>query len=299
MTPEELRAYLRNHRNWDRWGPQDQRGAVNLITAEKRVAASGLVRSGRAVSLSRSVPTQPAPNNRTPAMLYMERTPHAAGGGAAKDFQGMAYHGQSATHVDALCHVWDSDGLWGGRNPDREITLSGARWGSIEHWRDGIYTRGFLIDVPRYRGVGYVEQDRPVTGEELDAICRAQGVEPGPGDAVTIFCGRGAYEECHGPWSADAAMRPGLDAGCVPFFRERDISVVLWDMFDVAPNRDGLSFGVHSVIHAFGVAVIDSPLLEPLVVACDEEGRHDFLLTVNPLVVTGATGCLVNPVAIF
>ncbi|WP_099038200.1 cyclase family protein [Mycobacterium neglectum] len=299
MTDDELRTYLRDHRNWHRWGASDQRGAVNLITAEKRVAASRLVRSGRTVSLSRAVPTQPAPNNRTPAMLYMERVGHAAGGGAAKDFQGMAYHGQSATHIDALCHVWDSDGLWGGRDPDREISLSGARWGSIEHWRDGIYTRGFLIDVPLHRGVGYVEQDDPVTWDELEAICRAQGIEPGPGDAVAIFCGRGAYENDHGPWSADATRRPGLDAGCVRFFRERDIAVVLWDMFDTAPNRDGLSFGVHSVIHAFGVAAIDSPLLEPLVKVSREEGRRDFLLTVNPLVVTGATGCLVNPVAVF
>jgi len=299
MTDDELRAYLRDRRNWNRWGPEDQRGAINLITAEKRVTASKLVRSGRSVSLSRPVPTQSGPNNRTPAMLYMERTPHAAGGGAAKDFQGMAYHGQSATHIDALCHVWDSDGLWGGRDPDQEIALSGARWGSVEHWRDGIYTRGFLIDVPRYRGVEHVEQGAPVTGDELDAICREQGDEPGSGDAVAIFCGRGAYEKRHGPWSADTARRPGLDAGCVPFFRERDIAVVLWDMFDTAPNRDGLSFGVHSVIHSFGVAVIDSPLLEPLVQACHEEGRREFLLTVNPLVVTGATGCLVNPVAHF
>src|SRR5690554_3107445 len=94
-TREDLVAYLRRRRNWGRWGADDQRGAMNLITAETRVAASGLVRSGRAVSLCRPLPIAPAANNRHPAMRYMERETRASGGGAAKDFQGMAYHGQS------------------------------------------------------------------------------------------------------------------------------------------------------------------------------------------------------------
>lgn len=296
---EDLVAYLRERRNWDRWGPDDQHGAMNLITPESRIAASSLVRSGRALSLCRPLPTEPAPNNRRPAMLYMERVPHPAGGGASKDFQGMSYHGQSATHIDALCHAWDADGMWGGRDPDEEIRLDGSRWGSIEQWRHGIYTRGVLLDIPRFRGVSYVEQDLPVTGHELDAICRRQGVTLRPGDAVAIHCGRAAYEEEFGPWSADMGRRPGLDASCLPFFREHDVAVALWDMWDVAPDPYGLAFGVHSVIFAFGVGVIDAVLLEPLAEACQEEGRYDFLLTVNPLDARGATGSLVNPVAMF
>jgi hypothetical protein len=298
-TREELVDYLRRRRNWGRWGPDDERGAMNLVTADKRKAAGALVRSGRALSLSRPLPTAPAPNNRHPAMLYMERVPHAQGGGASKDFQGMAYHGQSATHIDALCHVWDADGMWGGRDPDEQIGLGGSSWGSIDHWRDGIFTRGVLLDVPRFRGMPYVEQDRPVRGDELDAICASQGVSLEPGDAVTVHCGRAAYERDVGPWSADMTRRPGLDASCLPFFRESDAAVVLWDMWDVAPDPYELAFGVHSVLHAFGMGVIDSALLEPLAAACQEEGRYDFLLTVNPLYVPGATGSLVNPVAVF
>ncbi len=68
---EEVLGYLRDRRNWGRWGADDQLGAVNLITAEKRARSAGLVRSGRAVSLSREFPNTPAPNNPTPAQHFM------------------------------------------------------------------------------------------------------------------------------------------------------------------------------------------------------------------------------------
>ena len=60
-TQEEVRAYLKENRTWGRWGPDDQVGAVNLITPEKIIAAARLVRSGRAVSMCRGVPQDPGP----------------------------------------------------------------------------------------------------------------------------------------------------------------------------------------------------------------------------------------------
>ena len=47
-TKEEVLAYLKDDRNWGRWGDDDQLGAVNMITQEKRVEAAGLVKTGRA-----------------------------------------------------------------------------------------------------------------------------------------------------------------------------------------------------------------------------------------------------------
>jgi hypothetical protein len=66
-TEQKVRSWIRERRNWGRWGKDDQRGAVNLITPGKRVAAARLVRSGRSVSLSRPFPKEPAPNNAHPA----------------------------------------------------------------------------------------------------------------------------------------------------------------------------------------------------------------------------------------
>jgi hypothetical protein len=145
-TKEEVLAYLKQDRNWGRWGKDDQKGAVNLVTPEKRLAATRLVRKGRAVSLSREFPKNPAPNNPTPAQHFMKRLVRGETGGGAIDYYGISYHGQASTHLDALCHVWDSNGMWNGRNPDEVITFEGAQWGSVEHWKEGIITRGVLLD---------------------------------------------------------------------------------------------------------------------------------------------------------
>ena len=64
-TREDVISYLHERRNWGRWGEDDQLGALNLITDEKRQRAAGLVKSGRAVSLSRDVPTIPGPTSGT------------------------------------------------------------------------------------------------------------------------------------------------------------------------------------------------------------------------------------------
>lgn len=180
-TRDDVLGYLRGRSNWGRWGADDQRGAINLITPEKRVRAAGLVRSGRSVSLSRDVPVTPGRGNPMPAQHFVRTYDNAV-----VDYYGISYHGYVTTHIDALCHVWSDDGMWNGRDPAKEISGAGARFGSIDHWRDGITTRGVLLDVPRYRGVPSVMIEEPVHGWELEAIAAAQGVVR-PGDRAGIF----------------------------------------------------------------------------------------------------------------
>ena len=297
-TGEEVHAYLSARRNWGRWGEEDQRGTVNLITAEKRVAAAALVRSGRAVSLSRDVPTTPGPDNPRPADHWM-RTLGRGKGGAAIDYYGFVYHGYTTTHLDALCHVWDEEGLWNGRDPAREVTSAGARWGGIEHWRDGIATRGVLLDVPKHRGEPFVTVERPVHGWELEAIAEAQGVSLEPGDALVVYSGREAFKAANPDWSGYAPPTPGLHASCLPFLRDHDVAVLVWDLMDAAPNDYGLAWTVHGAIFAYGLALVDNALLQPLAEACTAEGRSEFMLTLAPLPVVGGTGSPVNPIALF
>ena len=165
-TEKEVRALIHDRRNWGRWGQDDQVGAINLITPAKRAAAARLVRTGRSVSMSRPFPKEPGPNNALPAQHYM-RTLARGKGGFAADYYGIFYHGIASTHLDALCHTWDEEAMWNGRDPKKEITFDGATFGAVEHWAEGIITRGVFLDVPRHRGVPSVTHDRPVHGWEL------------------------------------------------------------------------------------------------------------------------------------
>ena len=298
-SKDDVLSYLRDDRRWGRWGDRGSAGAINLITAEKRLEAIGLVSNGRTVSLSHPWAVEPRTENPRPAQHFMSVMDRPNGGGAAMDYYGVFYHGTATTHIDALCHVWDDQGMWDGKSPDEVIGFSGASYGTVDAWSDGILTRGVLLDVPRHRGTDYVTLDSPVHGWELDDIAAAQGVEIRPGDAVMVYSGREAYAAEHGGNWAGEPERPGLHASCLRFVRDADISILGWDMMDASPNEYDIPWTVHGVIFAYGVALLDNSLLEPLANACAEEGRYEFMLTINPLNVVGGTGSPVNPIAVF
>ena len=298
-TKDEVLSYLKEDRNWGRWGADDQVGALNMVTAEKRLAATRLVRSGQAICLSREFPKRPAPNNPTPALHFMQRVPRGEQAGYYGDFYGISYHGTATTHLDALCHVWNEDGMWNGRHPDSAADMDGASWGSVDHWKEGILTRGVLLDVPKHRGEPYVTMDNPVHGWELEDIAKEQGVTMQPGDALVVYSGREKWDQAGNPiWGSDPAARPGLHASCLKFIRESDCCLLVWDMMDFTPNGYDLPWSVHGSIFAYGIGLLDNALLQPLAESCSEEDRYEFMITVNPLRVVGGTGSPVNPVAI-
>ena len=144
-----------------------------------------------------------------------------------------------------------------------------------------------------------MQLDTPVHGWELEEIATAQGVELEPGDAVCVYSGREKFAAANGGVWTRGAERPGLHASCLPFIRDNDISLLVWDMMDAAPNEYNVPWTVHGAIFAYGVALVDNSLLEPLANACAEEGRYEFMLTINPLLVVGGTGSPANPIAVF
>lgn len=303
-TRQDVESYLRERNNWGRWGTDDQVGAMNLITPAKRAAAARLVKSGRSVSLSREFPKEPGPGNAFPAQHWMRTLPRGKGGFAA-DYYGIFYHGVQSTHLDALCHTWDEHGMWNGRDPKREITFDGATWGAVDAWKEGIITRGVMLDVPRHRGVPSVTQDRPVHGWELDEILARRGVRLEPGDAICVYSGRDAWQAANPdalygrPFGAGPGARPGLHASCLKFIRDHDVSVLVWDMMDLMPSGYDIPWSVHAAIFAYGIALLDNAFLEPLAQACVEEKRDEFMLVISPLYVKGGTGSPANPLALF
>ena len=303
-TDADVRSWIRDRNNWGRWGKDDQLGAMNLVTPARRVAATRLVRSGRSVSLSRPFPKEPGPNNAYPAQHYMRTVPRGKGGFAA-DYYGIFYHGVASTHIDALCHTWDEGGMWNGRNPKQEITFEGATFGAVEHWSEGIITRCVLLDVPRHRGVASVTHDAPVHGWELDEILSKRGIRLEPGDAVAVYSGRDAWQAANPdmpygrPFGGGPNIRPGLHVSCLPFLRDHDVSLLVWDMLDHLPIGYDIPWAVHAALFAYGVALVDNALLEPAAKACVEEGRDEFMLVIAPLRVVGGTGSPANPLAVF
>jgi kynurenine formamidase len=298
-----FRAKVAGLRQWGRWGQDDERGAVNLVTPAKICEATALVSLGESHSLSRPFPVTPAENNPHPAQHYLRaRRRGDHGEGSVVDYIGVACHGKATTHIDALCHVWNHDGMWNGRDAAETVDSDGVRHGGIESWSSGIITRGVLLDVAADRPGGYIDYDSPVTGDELAARADAIGGVR-PGDALVIHSGREAWDRTHDrPWGsalADGSHKlPGLHSSCLDFFKESDCCMVVWDMMDAVPNEFGVPHCTHASIFSLGIALLDNALIEPLAHRCRELDRHDFMICVAPLVIVGGTGSPVNPLAV-
>jgi len=308
VTPAELEHLFESVKNWGRWGADDERGALNLITPARREAAARLVRDGEAVSCALELPVVPAPDNPTPAQHHMVMAgdarhetgvPHLE---TALDYIGIACHGMATSHIDALCHVFVRGQMYNGF-PASDVRSTGAARNSIMAARDGIVGRGVLLDLPRLRGVPWLEPGASIARDELEAAERAQNVRISEGDILLIGTGRDARRRELGAWDPVRVGLAGLDPGCIPLLHERGIAVLGCDgISDPLPSAgvEGWPIPVHQCcLVAMGVHLLDNLELGRLAAACAARKRWEFLFNVAPLRIERATGSPVNPVALF
>ena len=301
LTAADVDAMNDRVRNWGRWGPDDERGALNLITDAKRAAAAALVTDGFAVSCARSLPVTPAANNPNPvwhAMIRGGDTQESTGVGSSADYFAIASHGWATTHLDALCHFFTDGKMFNGYDM-REVRTDGAHKNSIMAGADGILSRGVLLDIPAMRGVDWLELGERVTAADLTAAEARQHVSVEEGDILLVATGRDAREAELGARDAGLA---GLYADCLPWLHNRGVAVLGSDgISDVDPSGiDGWRRPIHQVaIVAMGIHLIDNMELERLAAACRERGRWAFQFVVAPLRLERGTASPVNPLALF
>ena len=289
--------------NWGRWGTEDERGTLNLITPERVAAAAGLVHEGRTVTMSRPLDTRSSLANPVPADHHMTMLGDAAGGADPlqfiKDYVGADYHNDGHTHIDALCHVAYRGALYNDR-PEASITADGAALNTVEVLRNGLVGRGVLLDIPRARGVEWLEPGEDIFAEDLEAAARAQGVAVREGDILLVRTGHARRLAELGPWNTPEA-KAGLHPTAMRFVAGRGVAVLASDgNSDTAPSStDGVEFPIHVLaITAMGVHLLDYLQFEDLRAACEGAERWEFLFAAAPLRIPGGTGSPINPVAV-
>ncbi|MFN8175755.1 MAG: cyclase family protein [Solirubrobacteraceae bacterium] len=303
MTVAEFEALFEAVSTWGRWGADDERGALNHLTPERVRAASGLVREGRSVSMSLPLNTSAAPDNPEPALHHMTMLGDTdIGSGSlrfAKDFVGVDYHNDGHTHLDALCHVSWAGRLYNGV-PSDAVGSQGASFGAVEVLRDGLVGRGVLLDVPRLRGLPWLEPGEHVRPEDLEAAEAEQGVAAGEGDVLLVRTGHARRLAELGPWDT-ARAKAGLHPSAARLLAERGISALGSDgNNDTAPSTtEGVGFPIHVLaLSAIGIPLFDYLQLEDIADACAEAGRWEFLFVAAPLRIVNGTGSPLNPIAV-
>jgi kynurenine formamidase len=302
LSSDSFRTLYERLRGQVRWGADDRRGALNYITPARLAAAAGEVRIGRTVTLAAPLAGS-APDNPEPAARHMKHLPgessDVAGLSFAADQLAMNVHGDVDSHIDALCHVSYDGALYNGVLPDA-VTSQGASELSIDDARDGIAGRGVLLDIPRLRGVQWLEPGDHVTAAELAAAAAAQQVDVGPGDLLFVRVGHRRRRDVIGPWNV-AQSRAGLYPEAMEYLAEHQVAALGSDgNSDTAPSAvDGVAFPVHVLaINAMGLHLLDYLQFDDLVPVCEAAGRWSFLCVIAPLRLPGATGSPVNPIAI-
>jgi len=311
LTESDVVKMISSLSNWGRWGQDDELGTINLITPEKRKRAAALVKDGVPVSCARSIATnaigadttfQPlrfmvdsgeGRDHDSPARLLERR--------GASEFIGMVFHGYTITHVDTPAHYFWQGKIYNGRSANLITSREGARVESVDLLRDGVVSRGVLLDVAALRG-RWLGSGEGVMPEDLEAAERAQNLRVEAGDILLIRTGYYARRLAEGPRHPLKDGSPATHVACMPWLRERDVAMLGSDTHnDVSPaTHPGLGNVVHIVgLVGLGLWLIDNANLEELAKACAARRRWEFMLTIAPLRLEGVTGSPVNPIALF
>jgi kynurenine formamidase len=307
VTNAEFERLFQSVCNWGRWGSDDEKGTLNYIQPEHIRHATSLVRSGRSVSMAVPIVKTAGPDNPHPPSHYMIRSYDVQSTIGepqfATDFLASEFHGDCHTHIDALCHVAYKGKLYNGK-PTGAVTSRGPSLQDITAYADGIVGRGVLLDIPRLRGVKWLEPGEAVTREELEAAEKAQGVQLGEGDIFLFRTGHNRRRVELGPWNNgyDGEGKAGLHVETIALLHERKVAAFFpeGDGETVPSNVEGVAYPIHALqLAAMGMVCADSLQFDDLVKVCEAENRWEFLVVACPLRLPGGTGSLFNPIAIF
>lgn len=291
------------------WGPEDEIGRLNWITADSQREVLSRIVPGPtydlAVSLFMGMPAWLGAGDPK-YDIWMTHTP---AGTVVDDLNGVgpelaskySYCGDAVTmythtgtHIDMLNHFGFHGRFWNGWSPEEHL---GSR-----HWTRGgpekypnIVARGVMLDIAALHGVECLPPSYTITRADCEKAAEVQGVALEKGDVVMIRTGRMRYWPDQDKYGVDS---PGIGLEAASFLCEEAGAMIIGsdnDSVEVDPCEAGTYFPVHSYMFATaGAPIIESLWLEEL--ATDRIYEVAFLG--GPLKMTGATGSPLRPMAL-
>ena len=291
--------------NWGRWGPDDQRGALNLITPEKTVAATRLVQDGVTVTVAHFVNLEDAMDsgNFAPTEHRMTSFNPRTGTYGALDAMNFSLHDGQLAHMDALCHyatTRDGERIIFNGYP-QNLDADGCKDLAIDRMGPGYVTRAILVDMPLLRGVDWLEPSTPIYVSDLEEWERFAGVTVSSGDVLLVRGGRWAKRAQEGPWRYDRAGA-GLHASVLPWLKERGVALLVGDAVnDVQPSGvQGINRPIHTMTQVFiGLPLVDNGYLEDVAREARARNRWEFMISWQITSVPGGTASPFNAIATF
>jgi hypothetical protein len=137
---------------------------------------------------------------------------------AKRDYIGTEVHGMGITHLGTLCHMFVRGEMYNGR-PAADVKSTGALTNTVMVTADGLAGRGVFLDIPRARGVEYLEGNTAITVADLERAEATQGSPVRSGDLLIVGGGRDARKAAqHGRLDPFRDGMAGLHPQCLPVF---------------------------------------------------------------------------------
>jgi hypothetical protein len=310
ITLDKLRQWEKELSNWGRWGKDDERGLLNLITPAKTKQATTLVREGITVTLQ----INPIKKSGSDTGGFGENVhrmaridPRTGAIQGALDIIQLSIHDGLNSHLDALCHY---QGPLGRRGAEPAVsynghpftlTAAGCQQSAADRMGPGYITRGILVDVPLLKKVKWLEPSTPIYAEDLEAWEKFAGIRIGAGDALLIRTGRWAKRAADGPWPYGQAGA-GLHASVLPWLRARDVSLLASDAVnDVQPSGvQGINRPIHQLTQVnLGLPIVDNAYTEDAAREAERLKRWEFMFTLHIFQIQGGTASPFNALATF
>lgn len=312
LKADDVLEIALRHRNWGRWGKDDQLGTVNFIDADSIIRAASLVRRGKVISCALPYDDN-GPQSGTFGRVNPIHTMLQDGGdaaiGAQDHLDGIRYADdaiymplQCGTQWDALSHIFYDGTMYNGFRQEL-VNSRGTPVCGVENYADKIVTRGVFLDIPAHRGVDWLEPGEPIGADELTACADRVGVTPGRGDIVLVRTGAIAMARANGEWGTYAGGdAPGLDLSAAEWLCEQQVAGVATDTWgmEVRPNQTAEIFQPLHVVLLVNAGMLVGEIfdLEKLSADCADDHVYEFMFVAPPLPFTGAVGSPLNPLAI-
>lgn len=299
LNEKEVLSYLDSLSNWGRWGKEDELGTINFINSEKIKKSLALVRDGVSVTCARPIDSSPEPDLKTQALR--KETDSGEGRRAGLEYIGMVFHGNSITHIDSPAHYFWKGKMYNNRPADLVSSREGALANDVEVLRNGIVTRGVLLDIAAMKNKKWLDSGEEVTVADLEAAEKSAGIKVTSGDVLLVRTGN--YKRVlETKEILEISKEPGLSAAATPWLRQKEVSIIGSDTANSHKSNQYQNinnpFHVISLV-SMGLWILDNCNLENLAKVCKEKNRWDFLIFISPLRLKNGTGSPVNPVAIF
>jgi kynurenine formamidase len=289
-----------------RWGADDERGALNLLSPDVVLAATRTAKTGVVYNLGLPVQRHGVPvfdYRGAPQRLTLTGAGELgafADYGAPDDLGAnedtLVIPAHNGTHMDALSHVFAEGKMYNGFDARTFTASNGAAHCGIEK-TGGFAARAVLLDVAGHQGVDWLEPGTNISGDDLEAVRAAQGVEIHAGDVVLVRTGWLDLFASLAQGEPAPFAQPGVGKSTVAFFADHDVCAVGADnaAIECIPFDDNQFLAVHvELLVKRGITLVEHLVLSKM--AADR--CHEALFVAAPMLVTGASGSPLNPIAI-